>query len=157
MQRILRFLAAKSATMTGQDIAAAAAPTAFFSRTLDEAMALTREARDYLAEYSEEDSRRMRPEFQLHFSAETMRLTSRLTHVMAWLLAQRAAHEGELTMEELKSDRWRLGGHHICLGDPSIEPDELPPYLRDLLRRSELLFRRVARLDQMIGERSFAE
>lgn len=146
-------MAAQSATMTGQDIVEAAAPTAFFSRTLDEAMALTREARDYLSEYSEEDSRRMRPEFQLHFSAETMRLTSRLTHIMAWLLAQRAAHEGELTLEELQSERWRLGGHTICLGEPSLEPEELPPYLRDLLRRSEALFRRISRLDQMISDR----
>jgi regulator of CtrA degradation len=95
----------------------------------------------------------MQPEFQLHFSAETMRLTSRMTHIMAWLLAQRAAHEGELTVEELKSESWRLGGHTVCLGESSIEPEELPPYLRDLLRRSEALFRRISRLDQMIAEK----
>jgi len=125
--------------------------TAFFSRTFDEALALTREARDYLAEYGEEEVRRLPPEMQLHFSAESMRLTSRLTYVMAWLLAQRAAHQGEIGYDELKDDEWRLGGHDVCMGTPTVEPAQLPSYLADLLRRSEALFRRVARLDEMMA------
>ena len=76
-----------------------------------------------------------------------------MTHIMAWLLAQRAAHEGELSVAELQSDSWRLGGHTVCLGEPAMDPEELPPYLRDLMRRSEALFRRVSRLDQMIADK----
>jgi len=133
------------------ETAGAVGQAAFFSRTFDEALALTREARDYLAEYGEEEVRRLPAQLQLHFSAESMRLTSRLTYVMAWLLAQRAAHEGELEFEELKEDAWRLGGHDICLAEPTVDPSELPSYLGDLLRRSEALFRRVARLDEMMA------
>lgn len=132
--------------------AAAPVATAFFSRTYDEALELTREARDYLAAYGEEDADRMPEDLRLHFSAETLRLTSRLTHSMAWLLAQRAAHQGELSFEELRDENWRLGGHEVCLAPPTLDPSSLPPYLRDLLRRSEALFQRVARLDEMIAQ-----
>ena len=52
------------------------APAAFFGRTFDEALALTREARDYLRDYGEEDSRDLALEITAHFSVETMRLTS---------------------------------------------------------------------------------
>ena len=129
----------------------AVAPTAFFSRTYDEALALTREARDYLAVYGVDECRSLPLDLQLHFSAETMRLTTRLTHVMAWLLAQRAAQQGELGYEELKEETWRLGGHEICLAAANVPAESLPPYLRDLLRRSESLFRRIARLDEMVA------
>jgi regulator of CtrA degradation len=128
------------------------AETMFFSRTFDEAMELTREARDYLAEYGDGDASGMPEELRMHFSAETMRLTARLTHSMAWLMAQRAAHQGELTFDELKEDDWRLGGHEVCLGPATLDPAALPPYLRDLLRRSRSLFERIARLDAMIAE-----
>ena len=129
----------------------AVAPTAFFSRTFDEALALTSEARDYLAQYGEEDLRELPKDVGLHYSVESMRLTSRLTNVMAWLLVQRAAHEGELSYEELRRDEWRLGGHSVCMAEATVEPERLPPIMADLLRRSENLFRRISRLDEMVA------
>ena len=81
-----------------------------------------------------------------------MRLTSRLTNMMAWLLVQRAVHQGELTREEFRDDdSWRLGGAEICLQEPEVDPELLPPYLYDLLRRSERLYSRIARLDGMVA------
>jgi regulator of CtrA degradation len=127
------------------------APVAFFSRTFDEALALTREARDYLRDYGEDDSRDLALEIATHFSVETMRLTSRLTNMMAWLLVQRAVHQGELSREEVREDNWRLGGAAVCLDEGELDPDLLPPYLSDLLRRSERLYRRIARLDSMVA------
>ena len=128
------------------------APPAFFGRTFDEALALTREARDYLRDYGEEESRELAVEVAAHFSVETMRLTSRLANMMAWLLVQRAVHQGELTREEFRDDdSWRLGGAEICLQEPEVDPELLPPYLYDLLRRSERLYSRIARLDGMVA------
>ena len=126
------------------------APAAFFGRTFDEALALTREARNYLRDYGEEDSRDLALEITAHFSVETMRLTSRLTNMMAWLLVQRAVHQGELSREEVREDNWRLGGAAVCLDESELDPDLLPPILSDLLRRSERLYRRIARLDSMV-------
>jgi regulator of CtrA degradation len=143
----------QDAAMSGDTAAppAVAAPTAFFSRTFDEALALTGEARDYLAQYGEEDLRGLPQEVGLHYSLETTRLTARLTNVMAWLLAQRAAHEGELSYEELRRDEWRLGGIEVCTAQPGVDVEQLPPLLADLMRRSDNLFRRIARLDEMVA------
>ncbi len=130
---------------------ATTAPTAFFGRTYDEALALTREARDYLRDYGEEESRELGIDIAAQFSVEIMRLTSRLTNMMAWLLVQRAVHQGELSREEVREDTWRLGGSEICLDQGAVDPEKLPPYLRDLLRRSERLYRRISRLDDMVA------
>ncbi|MBT4489089.1 MAG: DUF1465 family protein [Rhodospirillaceae bacterium] len=124
---------------------------AFLGRTFDEALALTREARDYLRDYGEEESRELAVEIAAHYSVETMRLTSRLTNMMAWLLVQRAVHQGELTREEVRQDTWRLGGGDVCFNEGELDLELLPPYLCDLLRRSERLYHRIARLDNMVA------
>lgn len=130
---------------------AESAPTAFFTRTFDEALALTGEARDYLEQYGEEDLRQLPDDVGVHFSVETTRLTARLTNIMAWLLVQRAAHEGEIGYDELRRDEWRLGGVDVCTAPAGVDVERLPPLLGDLLRRSENLFRRIARLDEMVA------
>ena len=136
---------------TDNSVPVKSAAPAFFGRTFDEALALTREARDYLRDYGEEESRELSIDIAAHFSVEIMRLTSRLTNMMAWLLVQRAVHQGELTREEVREDDWRLGGADVCLADNGIDPERLPPYLGDLLRRSERLYSRIARLDDMVA------
>ncbi|MBT6911074.1 MAG: DUF1465 family protein [Rhodospirillaceae bacterium] len=136
---------------TDNGVRVKSAAPAFFGRTFDEALALTREARDYLRDYGEEESRELSIDIAANFSVEIMRLTARLTNMMAWLLVQRAVHQGELTREEVREDDWRLGGAEICLADGEIDPEQLPPYLGDLLRRSERLYSRIARLDGMVA------
>ena len=136
---------------TTKSSGAVVTPTAFFGRTFDEALALMRESHDYLRDYGEEESRGLAVEIAVHYSVETMRLTSRLTNMMAWLLVQRAVHQGELSREEIREDSWRLGGGNVCLDECDLDPDQLPPYLCDLLRRSGRLYRRIARLDNMVA------
>ena len=71
--------------------------------------------------------------------------------MMAWLLVQRAVHQGELSREEVRDDSWRLGGSEICLDEGALDPAQLPPYLSDLLRRSHRMYQRIARLDNMVA------
>ncbi len=71
--------------------------TRFFGKTYDETMALLVASRDYLANAQPADTTGLKPIERLRVNCEAMRLTTRLTQVMAWLLAQRAVHEGELT------------------------------------------------------------
>jgi len=47
-------------------------------------------------------------------------------------------------------DRYRLGSREICLGVCAEETDELPMQLQDLLGRSDNLYRRIARLDDVL-------
>jgi regulator of CtrA degradation len=77
-------------------------------------------------------------------------VTSRLTQTMAWLLAQKAVHAGELTITEAASDDYALSGGEICLDPSGPDNGDLPHGLRSLLERSYHLYVRVARLDAMV-------
>ena len=124
--------------------------TAFFSKTYDEAMALTVEARDYFAHRSSAEARDLGPATGLEYCRESSRLTTQLTQVMAWLMAQRAVHAGEMTIDEARSEAHRLAGAARGLADEGARHAELPAGLRSLLQRSTRLFRRVAQLDSMM-------
>ncbi len=125
---------------------------AFFDATFQEALALTREAREYLAYQDGLDRRDMDAQGRLLASCESMRMTARLTQVMAWLLVQKAVHAGEMTPEDATAPELRLSGQEVCAeSDPRIN-DKLQPALLDLLDRSRLLYERVARLDAMLDE-----
>ncbi len=124
--------------------------TAFFSKTYDEALALTVEARDYFLHLGPAEVRELGPAAGLDYCRESSRLTTQLTQVMAWLLAQRAVYMGEMTMQEARSEAHRLSASERCLAHDKIKRADLPLGLRSLLRRSTRLFRRVAQLDSMM-------
>ena len=81
-----------------------------------------------------------------------MRMTARLTQVIAWLMIQRAVQEGEVSREEAIEEKYRLDGHDVCGDTALIEDQPLPPRLTELLDRSLGLYERVARLDAMMGQ-----
>jgi regulator of CtrA degradation len=73
-----------------------------------------------------------------------------LMQAASWLLIQRAVHEGDMTVEDAASERYRLGAREICLGKREDGVDQLPKKLIELLERSDSLYRRVARLDDVL-------
>lgn len=125
-------------------------PTAFFTRTYDETMALLVETRNYIAYQEAVDQRSLPPSMRLQVSYECMRVTSRLTQVMAWLLAQRAVHSGEMSPRQAASDEFALSGGVICADPSGPENEGLPSGLRSLLSRSHSLYMRVDRLGEMV-------
>ena len=137
---------------SGQDgQAAAAAPPLYFSRTYDETLDLLHQARNCILRHG--DGPALSTHARLAFSRESMRLTTRLTSVMAWLLAQRAMHEGELTGAQAASEAHALTARDLCLA--GADPEEmalLPDDLRSLMDVSLALYARVARLDNQVRE-----
>lgn len=125
-------------------------PIAFFDRTYEEALQLTREARDYIAGARAARAGDASPDARLAASCEEMRLTARMTQVMAWLMVQRAVHEGEVSRAEAAAEANRLSGQEACLADPVVTEQDLPERLVDLLDRSRHLYERVQRLDAML-------
>lgn len=115
-------------------------------KTYDETLDLLIETRNYMAYKAPRDCRGLDAEASLRVSCEAFRVTSRLTQVMAWLMAQRAAHAGEIDIEEACADHFRLSGHGVCL-DEGGDGADLPGGLRSLMRRSLHLYRRIDRLD----------
>lgn len=123
--------------------------TRFFGKTYDETMALLVASRDYLANAQPADAKGLKPIERLRVNCEAMRLTTRLTQVMAWLLAQRAVHEGELSREAAAGEDYRLQADEVCLAETDHTAQGLPPRMRELLEESRRLYVRVARLDEM--------
>lgn len=81
---------------------------------------------------------------RLALSTEGLKTTTRMMHVLAWLLNQRALLSGELSDSQVRL--------HGAL-PPDREPDEaqlalLEPETRALIADTERLHRRIARLDE---------
>ena len=123
---------------------------ALIMRTYDEALALTRELRDYIAHEAPADKAALDHDTQLVASCEEMRVTARMTQVMAWLMLQRAVNDGEIDRNQAAQPDNRLGGQDTCLADPAVDPEYLPDRLADLLARSRNLYERIQRLDLML-------
>ena len=84
------------------------------------------------------------PSLRIALSCESLRLTTRLMHVIAWLLLHRAIAAGELAAGAAKEPSNRLG--------PSPATDtallaQLPCQARRMIEASERLHQRVAQLD----------
>jgi len=123
--------------------------TIFFSRTYDEALALVVEAREYLLGPGKMAVRGMTAEVSFYYATESLRLTTRLTESMSWLMFQRAVSEGEITPEEGQADECHLQYQSTCLAETDERlSSQLPDGLVSLLARSESLYRRIDRLDQ---------
>ena len=127
---------------------------AFFDTTFQEALDLTKEARDYLTDRQRcqalEDAT-SGPE-SLVANCEAMRVTSRLTQVMAWLMVQKSVHAGEMTRMEARDPRYRLAGQDVCKDDSAAQAGDLERGLQSLLARSLSLYERVERLDSLYDQ-----
>lgn len=123
---------------------------AFLNKTYDDAMALVIESRNYIAYRQALDERDLEPPIRLQISLETMRVTARLTQVMAWLLVQKAVDGGELTREQAMVEALALSGEAICLDTAAQELEGVPNGLKSLLERSHALYLRISRLDSQI-------
>jgi regulator of CtrA degradation len=124
--------------------------SALFERTFDEGMGLVEECAHYLDGRGRDESRQLSRKVALLYAGESMRVTTRLMQAASWLLIQRAVQEGDMTAEDAASDRYRLGAREICMGKRSDGVDELPAKLLELLERSESLYRRIARFDDIL-------
>ena len=128
----------------------------YFDSTFDEALALTREARDYLAYQEKADLSELSPVGRMAAACESMRMTARMTQVIAWLLVQKAVHAGDLTREEAALPKYRLAGQEGCDDIEPLAVEPLPERLIELLTRSHQMYQRIARLDAMFdGHQAF--
>jgi regulator of CtrA degradation len=114
-----------------------------------EAMLLADEARSYFDEPGRADTIALDPLSRVRFSCESLKVTTRLMHVLAWLLTRRGVDAGEIAPTEALKPSRRLGE------GPASEADDLsilPPRARELADASIDLHRRVARLDRDVAE-----
>ena len=110
-----------------------------------EAMVLADEARAYLESDAGSGQDLRDPFDRVQFSCESLKITTRLMQVIAWLLTRRAAARGEIDELESRTEIYRLGD--ASSSDPRytrIFPDEM----RTIIAASESLYLRAQRLEE---------
>jgi len=112
-----------------------------------EAMVLADEARAYFDDHGRDDREALDPIIRVSFSCESLKVTTRLMHVVAWLLTRRAVEAGEIDALEARALSRRLG---IAPVSEPAAVEQLPALARSLVDASADLYARVARLDQEI-------
>ena len=113
-----------------------------------EAMLLADEARGYFDEMGRIERESLDPLNRVAFSCESLKVTTRLMHVIAWLLTQRAVDAGELAPAEALAPSRRLGEA------PDTEDAvfaAMPAQAAAIIATSIDLYRRVERLDESLG------
>jgi regulator of CtrA degradation len=123
---------------------------AMFDKTFDEGMALVEETARYLDGKGREEARALPRKAAMLYAGESMRVTTRLMQTASWLLVQRAVRDGDMERADAVKERYRLGSREICLGQCAENIALLPEVLKDLLARSDSLYRRIARLDAVL-------
>ncbi|HET9640187.1 MAG TPA: DUF1465 family protein [Allosphingosinicella sp.] len=110
-----------------------------------EAMLLADEARSYFDVNGRADRDSLDPVDRVGFSCESLKVTTRLMHVIAWLLTQRAVEAGELSRSQARRPARRLG--EAPDSDEALL-EKLPDNARTLIHASRDLYARVKRLDE---------
>jgi regulator of CtrA degradation len=118
----------------------------FMPRLFDETMALLVETRNYFLAKSKPDQDSLTNNAKLVYATEMSRISLRLSSVMAWVLARRAALAGEITQEQLK-ENFMLQFKDTCNFELPHGHMVLPQAVCDLLTRSRALYARISRLE----------
>jgi regulator of CtrA degradation len=110
-----------------------------------EAMLLADEARAYFDEAGRAERDALEPFARVGFACESLKVTTRIMHIVAWLLTQRAVESGEIHVIDGRRPERRLG--NASDSDPQVIA-QLPPAAQRLVTTSTDLYSRVARLDE---------
>jgi regulator of CtrA degradation len=110
-----------------------------------EAMVLADEARAYFDLHSRDSRNQMTPLQRVGFSCESLKVTTRLMHVVAWLLTQRAMAENAPSLDA--SSQQRLA--NVAQSDNDVMK-QLPQEARQLVAASIELYGRVKWLEEQL-------
>ena len=110
-----------------------------------EAMLLADEARAYFDDAGRDARDDLDPFVRVGFACESLKVTTRIMHIVAWLLTQRAIESGEIPLRQSRRPERRLG--HANDSDQAIVT-LLPEAAQRLIVSSADLYSRVKRLDE---------
>ena len=110
-----------------------------------EAMLLADEARSYFDEAGREDRLALDPFARVGFACESLKVTTRIMHIVAWLLTQRAIESGEIDGPAGRRPERKLGNAQ----DSDLElVAKFPAAAQRLISASVDLYARIKRLDE---------
>lgn len=120
-----------------------------FDTLYREGMTLIEDVAAYLDGEGRSESRHLPREASFVYATESMRLTTRLMQLASWLLLQRAVNEGELTVENARTEKEKVkfSATPSERGGPGFSG--LPERLRDYIGKGDRLFERVVQFDKL--------
>ena len=110
-----------------------------------EAMLLADEARAYFDDAARDERLALDPMARVGFACESLKVTTRVMHIVAWLLTQRAVESGELTASDGRRPERRLGRANPT---DEAQAEQLPETAQRLIAASSDLYARIQRLDE---------
>ncbi len=121
-----------------------------FKPLYQEGMGLVEQAAEYLDGKGRAEAKKLSRLAATLYAAESMRLTTRLMQVASWLLLQRAANSGEMTRDQVASEKSKVRLDTASAHDEAAGWGELPKDFLDLVTRSLRLQALVRRMDEEI-------
>lgn len=121
-----------------------------FKPLYNEGMGLVEQAAEYLDGQGRAEAKQLSRVAATLYAAESMRLTTRLMQVASWLLLQRAANSGEMTRDQVASEKTKVRLDTASAQDNASAWAELPEAFRSLVNRSLSLQALVRRMDDEV-------
>lgn len=125
-----------------------------FKPLYNEGMGLVEQTAEYLDGQGRIEARKLPRLAATLYAAESMRLTTRLMQVASWLLLQRAANSGEMTRDQVASEKSKVRLDTASVSESTEGWADLPETFRDLVTRSLRLQSLVRRMDDQIYGRN---
>ena len=114
-----------------------------------EAMVLADEARSYFDRNGREERDALSPLERVGFTCESLKVTTKLMHIIAWLLTRRAVDAGEISAAQAASPERRLGRGQVM--DAEVVAG-LPEAARHIIHETAHLYARIERLDRDMAQ-----
>ena len=114
-----------------------------------EAMVLADEARGYFDQIGRAERDGLSPIERVAFSCESLKVTTRLMHVIAWLLTRKAVAAGEIPDKDASHESRRLGQ---AAASDSEAVASLPEAARNIVAASVDLYDRISRIEREMVE-----
>lgn len=121
-----------------------------FKPLYNEGMSLVERAAEYLDGAGRAEAKRLSRAAATLYAAESMRLTTRLMQVASWLLLQRAANSGEMTRDQVATEKSKVRLDTASANANVSGWSELPSAFIDLVEHSLRLQALVRRMDDEI-------
>jgi regulator of CtrA degradation len=121
-----------------------------FKPLYNEGMGLVEQAAEYLDGPGRVEAKGLSRLAATLYAAESMRLTTRLMQVASWLLLQRAANSGEMTRDQVASEKSKVRLDTGSAPDEVAGWNDLPKDFVALVTRSLSLQNVVRRMDEEI-------
>ena len=126
------------------------AASGHFEQVFKDGMALVERTAAYFDGAGRKEAKALGAGLGVVYATESMRLTTRLLEIAAWLLVRRSLKEGEISLDEARVKRRCI--KLATIGRPSHVKgfSELPQALCGLIEESFVLNDRILRLDKAL-------